>query len=62
MEIRMADISSSKAALYGAISDALDEAKDWPLPARAAALRELAWAWRALTGGQQPGGTVPDTK
>jgi hypothetical protein len=55
----MADVDSARAALYDAIETAAKELKENMSEYSAApALRELAWAWRALAGGTQPGTSV----
>ncbi|WP_434315851.1 hypothetical protein [Leifsonia sp. P73] len=55
----MATVDSTREALYDAIEDAAKHLKEEVGPSQAApALRELAWAWRALVGGTQPGVSV----
>lgn len=54
----MADQHTSRAALYAAIEKATGEVNNYDATVAAPALRELAYAWRALVGGTQPGASV----
>ncbi|MCK2024585.1 hypothetical protein KZC52_16780 [Microbacterium sp. kSW2-24] len=55
----MADQSSTKAALYGAITTEIGNlSKIGGTAPRARALAELALAYRYVSGGEQPGSTA----
>lgn len=55
----MASVDDAREALYAAIKEAADDLrKDANAYSSAGALRDLAWAWRAVTGGPQPGVSV----
>lgn len=56
----MAGNTETQQALFQAIAELTNELGEsgYPEPARAAALRDLALAYRYLAGGQQPGGVM----
>lgn len=54
----MADQDGARTAIFDSIEDAATSLKKFNAQAAAPALRDLAYAWRALVGGTQPGSVV----
>jgi len=58
----MADLNTAQDALLQAIEDAAKNPGQFPPAVRGAAIRDLAYAYRAVKGGHQPGGVFVDAK
>ena len=54
------EAEATRQALYAAIQDVAERAKNQNTGVAAAALRDMSLAWRALYGGTQPGSIIID--